>query len=63
MVQTETFIVDVQAESEQEAIDKATSIFDCGNYYEMGDCSVNVGIVYDVTGTDDDAFADKATAL
>lgn len=53
MIQTETFIVDVEAESEQEATDKATILFGEGNYYEMGDCEVNTGTVYDVTNTDD----------
>lgn len=51
--QTETFIVDVLAESEAEATGNATELFGQGNYQEMGDCSANVSCVYDVTGTDD----------
>lgn len=53
MIQTETFIVDVLAESEQEATDKAQEQFDSGNYQEIGDCSVDIGTVYGVTKTDD----------
>jgi hypothetical protein len=52
-IQTETFIVDVEAQSEQEATDKAMQAFDAGSYYEMGDCNVTLGTVYDVTNTDD----------
>ena len=46
MIQTETFIVDVEAEDEQEATDKAGVLFGEGDYKEMGDCDVNVGAVY-----------------
>lgn len=52
-VQTETFIVDVYAKSEQDAADKASKKRAGGDYQEMGDCSVGIGTVYDVTNTDD----------
>ena len=47
MIQTETFIVSVQAEDEQEATDKATILFEEGDYKEMGNCEVNIGKVYE----------------
>lgn len=50
--QTETFVVDVMAESEHEATEKATQIFGSGNYQEVGDCSVEMSGVFDVTDTD-----------
>ena len=46
MIQTETFIVNVQAEDEQEASDKAIILFGDGDYKEMGDCAVNIGNIY-----------------
>ena len=52
-IQTETFIVDVKAEDEQGATDKAQKEFDNENYQEVGDCGVQIGTVYDVTNTDD----------
>ncbi len=52
-VQTETFIVDVLAENEKEATEKAQAEFDNGNYQEVGDCAVSVGTIYNVTETDD----------
>jgi len=51
--QTETFIVDVLAEDEEKARDKATGEFGDGNYQEIGDCETNISNVYDVTNTDD----------
>ena len=51
--QTETFVVDVYAESEQEATDKASEEYSKGNYQETGHLDVNVNYVYDVTDTDD----------
>jgi len=65
MVQTETFVVDVQAEDEQEATDKASVKFaeaeenGTAHYYGTGGGGINIGTVYDVTGTDDDTFRDK----
>ena len=52
-VHTETFIYDVKAENEKQAIEKAEKEFESGNYQETGDCGVEVGTVYDVTNTDD----------
>ena len=52
-IQTEKFIIDVKAESEQEATDKATQKFGSGDCQEVGDCKVEIGTVYDVTDTDD----------
>lgn len=52
-LQTETFIVDVLAKDEGEAIDKATIEFENGNCQDTGDVDVKTGTVYDVTNTDD----------
>jgi len=52
-VQTETFIVDVYAESEEQATDIAQDHFGNGNYQETGNCEVETGTVFDVTNTDD----------
>ena len=52
-IQTETFIVDVLAKNEKEAIEKAEKEWDKGNYQEMGDCKVEIGTIYDVSDTDD----------
>ena len=38
--QTEHFTVEVEAESKQEADDKANVLFSSGDYDEIGDCSV-----------------------
>ena len=46
MIQTETFIVNTQAEDEKEAADKATILFSDGDYKEIGDCTVNIGKIY-----------------
>ena len=52
-VQTETFIVDVYAEDEDQAIIKAESKWNEGDYQETGDLDTKTGTVYDVTNTDD----------
>jgi len=44
-IQTETFIVDVLAKNEQEAIEKATEEWNNGNYQEVGDCKVETGTI------------------
>lgn len=57
--ETKTYIVDVKAKSEKEATTKAgkkfKDILNSGieHHYETEDPCVNVGIVYDVTNTDD----------
>ena len=51
--QAETFIVDVLAKTEKEAIEKAEKEWEKGNYQETGDLSVSIGTVYNVTKTDD----------
>lgn len=52
-IQTEVFIVDVLANDQQEATDKATEKWENGDYQETGDLEVATGTVYDVTNTDD----------
>ena len=52
-IQTETFIVDVLAKNEKDAIKKAEKEWDKENYQEVGDCKVEVNMVYDVSNTDD----------
>jgi len=52
-VQTETFIVDVLAKTEQEAKNKSLSEFNGDNYQEVGDCEIHISNVYDVSETDD----------
>lgn len=47
MIQSETFIVSIEADSEQEAADKAQVEFDNGNYKEMGDCSISIGGIHE----------------
>lgn len=57
--QTSTYVIDVLAESQQEATDKATAKFyeleNAGtlHYCETGNGGLEVGTVYDVTNTDD----------
>jgi len=51
-IQTETYIVDVKAENEEEAREKAENKWDEGDYQETGDLNVDIS-VYDVTDTDD----------
>lgn len=59
IVQTDKYIVDVQAENEEQAKAKATTewnaLADNGmqHYHQHGDTEVEFGTVYDVTGTDD----------
>lgn len=52
-LQTETFIVDVYAKDEQEAIEKANIKWEEGDYQETGDLTIETGKIYDVTDTDD----------
>jgi len=51
--QTETFIVDVYANNQEQAEKLASRRFGAGDYQEIGDCDVDVNQVYDVTNTDD----------
>jgi len=57
--QTRTYIVDVLADSEFEAKDKAQNkweiikINNMEHYHEFGDPDEKITTVYDVTGTDD----------
>jgi hypothetical protein len=51
--QTETFIVDVYANNQEQAEILACERFDAGEYQEIGDCEVVVNQVYDVTNTED----------
>jgi len=56
---TARYVVDVEAESEQEATDKATEKFadiklhSMEHYHQVGDTDEQVGTVYNVTNTDD----------
>ena len=56
---TQNFIVDVLAEDEQEASDKATARFEeikaagIEHYHEDGDSVEEISYVYDVSNTDD----------
>lgn len=52
-IQKEIFLVDVFAKDEQEAQDKATELFNQGDYQQTGDLQVDIGTIYDVTSTDD----------
>jgi len=51
--QTETFIVDVLAKTEAEAVELAKKKWDGGDYQETGDIEVSTGIIFNVTNTDD----------
>jgi len=59
LIQTETFVVDVKAKSEEEAINLASEKFadikekGMEHYNQVGDLMIDVGTVYDVTNTDD----------
>jgi hypothetical protein len=53
-VQTEHFVVDVSAETEEEARTLAEAKWEGGDYHEMGDCEVEIDTVFDVTNTDDE---------
>lgn len=52
-IQTETFVVDVLATTEKQAIKLAEKKWEEGNYQENGDCEVKTGTIYDVTHTED----------
>jgi hypothetical protein len=62
ITETVTYVFDVQAQDEQEASDQATILMAEANnngtyhYHQTGDTIQEVSTVYDVTGTDDDAF-------
>jgi hypothetical protein len=60
--QSNTFVIDVKAESEEQARELATKMFDerqeqgMAHYYQTGfaeDAGVEISQVYDVTDTDD----------
>lgn len=57
--QTDTFVVDVEAENEEQAKEFALEQWNgiaangTQHYYQQGDTEVDFGTVYDVTGTDD----------
>ena len=59
IVQTEKYVVDVLAESEQEATDAATAKWNeiaasgIHHYHQEGDTATAIGTVYDITNTDD----------
>lgn len=53
MIQTETFIVDVLAKNEKQAIKLAEKKWNEGDYQETGNIEVKTNTVYDVTNTDD----------
>ena len=65
ITQTDTYIVDVQVESVTDAEKKATKewnkIVEAGIYHynQTGDTITSLGMVYDVTGTDDDVFQEE----
>jgi hypothetical protein len=60
-----TYVFDVQAKTEAEAKEigknKWEEACESGmqHYHETGDTRSDMGTVYDVTGTDDDAFIDN----
>jgi hypothetical protein len=51
--QTETFIIDLYAKNEKQARELAEKKWEQEDYQEVGDCSVEIDMVYDVSGTDD----------
>ena len=51
--QTEHYIMDVLATSQEEAERMAEEAWNVGNYQETGDIKVSRGNVYDVTDTED----------
>ncbi len=57
--QTETFVVDILAENEEQAQEMATEYFSkiknggMEHMYQIGDTDWNTGTIYDVTNTDD----------
>jgi hypothetical protein len=60
--EVQTYVIDVQATTEEEAKEKATALlnekmeYNVEHYYLTGDRRLDVATVYDVTGTDDDDF-------
>ena len=58
-IETRAYVIDTLAESEDEAIDKATHKFSeikqsrTEHYYQVGDTDWSSNNVYDVTNTDD----------
>ena len=52
-IQSETFIVDILALNEEQAVRYAEDKFSNGDYHVTGDCRVETGTVYDVSNTDD----------
>lgn len=58
-IQSQVYVIDVEARTEEEAKDKASKrwneVCEGGtyHYHEVGDPLVEVGTVYDVTNTDD----------
>lgn len=62
IIETQKYVLDIQAESEAEAEKKAYAKYqeleesNIKHYHEYGDLEAEVGLVYDVTGSDDDAF-------
>jgi len=61
-VETQKYVLDIQAENEEQARELATDEWnsrvdsDIIHYNEWGDTETEISMVYDVTGTDDDAF-------
>lgn len=53
ILQTEKYIVDVKANTQEEADELAMQAFSDGDYQETGDIEIATGIIYDVTNTDD----------
>ena len=53
-IQTETFVVDVKAKNEEEAINLAEKKWNEGDYQETGNLNVETSTVYDITDTDKD---------
>ncbi len=51
--QTETYIVDVLAENQDQAEKLASDEWNNGYYQDTGDCETIIDMVYDVTNTDD----------
>jgi hypothetical protein len=53
ITQTETFIVDILANNEEQARELATEAFNNGDYQENGDITTDISNVFDITNTDD----------
>ena len=60
--QIESYVVDVHADSEEQAKEKATIQWNQANeegtehYFATGDIEIDFGTIFDVTGTDDANF-------